>query len=56
MDDPVHLRWHKLEDAIEDVVAYLQRQQDDQARHLAAELQEEARKMDHTIRSVQGAE
>lgn len=54
MDDPVYSRWHKLEDAIEDVVAYLQRQQDDQARHLAAELQEEARKMDHTIRSGQG--
>lgn len=56
MDDPVYSRWHKLEDAIEDVVAYLQRQEDDKARHLAAELQEEARKMDHTIRSVQGTE
>jgi hypothetical protein len=56
MDDPVYSRWHKLEDAIEDVVAYLQSRQDDQARQLAAELQEEARRMDHTIRSVQGTE
>jgi hypothetical protein len=53
MDDNVRSRWHKPEDAIEDALAYLQRQQDGQARHLAAELQEEARKMDHAIRLVQ---
>jgi len=53
MDDDVRSRWHKLEDAIEDAVAYLQRQPDGQARQLAAELQEESRKMDHAIRSVQ---
>lgn len=53
MDDHVRSRWHKLEDAIEDVVEYLQKQHDGQAQHLAAELQEEARKMDQAIRSVQ---
>jgi hypothetical protein len=53
MDDHVRSRWHRLEDAIEDAVAYLQSQQDGQAQHLAAALQEEARKMDHVIRSVQ---
>jgi len=53
MDDPVRSRWRRLEDAIEDTVAYLQRQQDGQAQHLAAELQEQARKMDHAIGAAQ---
>jgi hypothetical protein len=49
MDDTVRRHWRKLEDVIEDVVAYLQKHADGE--RLARELQDQVRKLDQAIRA-----